>query len=50
MDVAVLFGPLFTGAGTAFEDVVPLGIPIAILFVTLGIVIAVARKFGLKTR
>lgn len=50
MDYAVIFGPLFTGAESAFEAVLPLAIPVALLFIGLGIVLAVGRKFGLKTR
>lgn len=50
VDYAVTFGPLFTGASDAFTDILPLAIPVALLFVGLGIAIAVSRKFGIKTR
>lgn len=50
MDVDTLFGPLFTQTLAGFNDTVPLAIPIAVAFAVLGIVIAVIRKFGIKTR
>jgi len=50
MDYTVVFGPLFTGAYDAFQAILPLAIPVALLFVGLGIALSVSRKFGIKTR
>jgi len=50
MDVDTLFGPLFTQTLAAGNDVVPLAIPVLVFFAVIGIVLAVTRKFGIKTR
>jgi len=50
MDVTALFGPFFTDTLAGFNETVPLALPIAGAFALLGIVIAVIRKFGIKTR
>lgn len=50
MDVAVLFGPLFTGALDAANDLIPLAIPIMIFFAVLGIVLKVTGRLGVKSR
>lgn len=50
MDFGTLLAPLATGALAAFNDILPVAIPIAVGFAGLGIAIKVFGRFGIRTR
>lgn len=48
MDFDTLLGPIATGALDAFEAILPIGVPVLVAFVGLGIALRTFGKFGIR--
>jgi len=48
MDFATLLGPIATGAANAITAAVPIGVPVIVLLIGIGVFMRVLGKFGVK--
>lgn len=48
MDFNTLLGPIATGAANAVTAAIPLGVPVIVLLIGLGVFLRVLGKFGVK--